>query len=48
MEAGATKQDPSKDFEKLIGEQGEIINVIEQMKGLDPKLINKIPCFDIA
>lgn len=42
MEAGATKQDPSKDFEKLIGEQGEIINVIEQMKSLDPKMINKI------
>ena len=42
MEAGATKQDPSKDFEKLIGEQGEIINVIEQMKGLDPTMINKI------
>lgn len=39
---GSSKQNPSKDFEILIDKQCEIINVIEQMKGLDPKLINKI------
>ena len=42
MSTGASKQDLSTDFERLINKQGEMINVIEQMKGLDPKMINKI------
>lgn len=39
---GASKRDPTKDFNELIDKQDEMINVIEQMKDLDPNMIKKI------